>query len=87
MSYMSYCRFEGTKHELAICLGEVQAHIDKEARYEVSENEIEYFKDMVYDFIEFCRDNNIIKNVTEINKEVLKQVCDKMRESYDEEEE
>ena len=45
--YMSYCRFEGTLAELRACMSEVYDHVNEEAEYEVSDREINYFRQMV----------------------------------------
>ena len=49
--YMSYCRFEGTHQELKACLADVDEHLAEMAEYEVSEDEVDHFRDMVKDFI------------------------------------
>lgn len=49
--YMSYCKFEGTRMELNSCLNTVEEHVNHEAEYAVSENEINNFQQMVIDFV------------------------------------
>ena len=83
--YMSYCRFEGTRHELGACIGEVYDHINEEAEYEVSENEIQNFRQMVESFVELLNDAEILTEYGEINEEALDQVCEKMAKSFGEE--
>lgn len=85
MSYMSYCKFEGTKHELAICLDDVMEHINEEAQYEVSDHEIEHFKQMIYVFVEFLQETEIIDEYGDIDENNLETVCEKMKKGYEEE--
>lgn len=85
--YMSYCRFEGTRMELNRCMNEVQDHINESAEYEVSKNEIEQFKQMVYEFVGFLYDNAILDTYGEINEETLDEVCESMAKSFAENEE
>lgn len=88
--YMSYCRFEGTQMELNACLGEVYDHLNEEAEYEVyevSEREIDCFREMIYDFINFLNDTEILDENGEVNEEMLDDVCDAMRKSFSVEEE
>lgn len=82
MAYMSYCRFEGTLHELRACIADVQEHIDEEARYEVSDSEIEKFKIMVHEFVEFLNENQIID--ADINEAVLDDVAQAMEKGDEE---
>lgn len=83
MAYMSYCRFEGTRHELSICLNEVQEHIDEAAEYEVSRNEIEHFKNMVQNFVWFLQDNLLLDEEGNLDEEELENVCEKMAKSFE----
>lgn len=83
--YMSYCRFEGTRSELAACLSEVEDHINLEAEYEVSEKEINHFRRMVKMFVEFLQEQEIIDEEGELDKEVLDRVCESMAHGYEEE--
>lgn len=78
MAYMSYCRHEGTHYELRCCLGDVQEHIDGEAEYRVSENEIGHFEEMVRDFYEFLCENDILDNFGELDEDNLNRVLDSM---------
>lgn len=79
MAYMSYCRFEGTHHELRACLNEVQDHIDCEAEFSVSDGEIAQFKEMVEYFHEFLVDAGILEMGTRIQQDRLEEVCEQMR--------
>lgn len=73
--YMSYCRFEGTRAELNVCMNEVTNHYNEEAEYEVSDNEITQFKDMVYEVVDFLKNTDIIDDDVEINHEQLDRIC------------
>lgn len=77
--YMSYCRFEGTRSELAACLGEVEDHINMEAQDEVSEKEISHFRRMVKMFVEFLQEQELLNEEGELDKEVLDRVCESMK--------
>lgn len=80
--YMSYCRFEGTKAELASCLYDVQDHIDETAESEISENEISNFRLMVENFVCFLNDNDLLDEYGNLNQDQLDQICEAMRKSY-----
>ena len=81
--YMSYCRFEGTRQELGVCLDTVYEHINEEAEYRVSENEIANFRQMVKDFYEFLYQTEILDDDGELDEEMLESICDKMEEGND----
>ena len=85
MAYMSYCRFEGTHHELSACINEVYEHINEEAEYEVSRGEIEYFKWMVHDFVDMLNEAQILDEDGEVDENMLDEVCKKMAKSFREE--
>lgn len=80
---MSYCRFEGTRHELNACIGDVLEHINEEAEYSISRSEIENFKELTKTFVEFLIDTEILDEAY-INDDVLDLVCEKMAQSYSE---
>ena len=80
--YMSYCRFEGTKHELGACMGTVEEHVNEEAEYEVSENEVRHFREMVVSFVDFLNDMCLLEDYAEINDGALDEVCEAMKKSY-----
>lgn len=84
--YMSYCRFEGTRSELAACLGEVEDHINEDAEYAISDQEIEHFRRMVKMFVEFLQELEILDEEGELDKEVLDIVCKSMAQGYEKEE-
>lgn len=78
--YMSYCRFEGTKHELNACINDVEDHVMEEAEYEISESEIACFRTMVMNFVDFLNDMAITD--AEIDMEALDEVCEAMKKRY-----
>lgn len=80
--YMSYCRFEGTYHELRACMGEVEEHIYEEAEYSVSDNEINYFRKIVELMAEFLVNEGIIDEYGELSDERLDQICNKLGQSF-----
>lgn len=84
--YMSYCRFEGTHQELKACLADVDEHLAEMAEYEVSEDEVDHFRDMVMDFIGWMRDSELITWNGELDEEQLDHICETMRKSYPHEE-
>lgn len=79
--YMSYCRFEGTHQELRACLSTVDEHLMEEAEYEVSENEIDHFRDMVNEFFNWMQDNELIPDNCEIDEIQLESICRAMSEA------
>jgi hypothetical protein len=85
--YMSYCRFEGTRRELAVCLNEVIDHVNEEAEYEVSDPEIRHFKNMIVNFVDFLHDMCLLDDDGYLDREELDKVCQAMAKSYKEEEE
>ena len=76
--YMSYCRFEGTRAELNTCLGVVEEHVNGEAEYPVSENEVNNFQQMVRDFVDWLHDMTILDDEVYLNEDALNEVCDYM---------
>ena len=82
--YMSYCRFEGTRRELAACLNEVIDHVNEEAEYEVSEPEIRHFKNMIVNFVDFLHDMCLLDDEGYLDREELDKVCQAMAKSYKE---
>ena len=85
--YMSYCRFEGTSMELAACLREVDDHVNGEAEHEVSEREIQHFKNMVFNFVDFLHDNCLLDEDGDVDRNELEKVCELMAKSWDVDEE
>lgn len=82
--YMSYCRFEGTWHELRAAMGTVDEHLEETAEFAVSDKEIQCFKSMVEEFTDWLRDTEICSEV-EINWNELDNVCKKMAECMEDE--
>ena len=83
--YMSYCKYEGTAAELRRCLGDADDHINEEAQYTVSENEIKHFRRMVTDFYEWMEQNDLLTNDGELDEERLDYICETMKQATDEE--
>lgn len=85
--YMSYCRFEGTYAELRTCLNDVEEHVNQEAEYEVSDEEIQNFRNMVEYFHDFLCNMELLDEDGNLDIDALDEVCEAMAKSYDEEEE
>lgn len=85
--YMSYCRFEGTYAELRTCLNDVEEHVNQEAEYEVSDEEIQNFRNMVEYFHDFLCNMELLDEDGNLDIDALDEVCEAMTKSYDEEEE
>ena len=81
--YMSYCRYEGTRAEINVCLSDVQEHINEEAEYEVSEREIDQFRGMIHDIVRFLNDNELLDECGDINEDALDSICESMARKYD----
>ncbi|MBP5311883.1 MAG: hypothetical protein J6112_03510 [Clostridia bacterium] len=75
---MSYCRHEGTRMELAVCLQDAEEHVNGEAEYAVSEREIEHFRRMVEGFYYWMRDMELIDDDGNLNEHGLDDVCTAM---------
>lgn len=87
MSYMSYCKFEGTLSELRSCMNTVEEHVNEEAEYEVSDQEIRCFRDIAIEFNNFMHDMGLMDDEGYIDDDALDEVCEAMAKSYNEEEE
>lgn len=85
--YMSYCRFEGTSAELRACLSDVDEHVNGEAEYEVSDREINQFRNMVEYFVGWLNDQCLLDEDGDLNYDELEQVCEAMKRTCREEEE
>ena len=85
--YMSYCRYEGTRMELSACLSDVEAHVNREAEYEVSPNEIEWFRRMVTEFTDWLHDMALLDEDGYLDEEALDDICVDMASKADEDEE
>ena len=77
--YMSYCRFEGTEAELNACLDEVNEHIYEEAEYEVSDREIQHFRQIVERFVEFMDEHELLDEYGELDNSRLDEICEAMK--------
>lgn len=86
MAYMSYCRHEGTLYELKCCLADAEEHVNEEAEYSVSDNEIRCFKDIITDVYDWMCDMALINEYGELDTDELNNICEKMRHSYREDE-
>ena len=87
MAYMSYCRYEGTYSELRACLNDVEEHVNEEAEYEVSDHEIQHFRNMVEYFHDFLCNMELLDEDGNLDMDALDTVCEAMAKSYEEEEE
>jgi len=76
--YMSYCRFEGTRMELNACLNDVEEHVNGEAEYPVSENEVNHFRWMVENFAGWLHDMALLDDEGYLDEDALNEVCDDM---------
>lgn len=82
--YMSYCRFQGTRAELNACLGVVEEHVNDEAEYPVSENEIANFQYIVNDFVTWLHDMALLDDEGYLDEDALNDICDSMIKANDE---
>ena len=87
MAYMGYCKYEGTYSELRRCLNDAEEHVNEEAEYEVSNREIQWFRNMVELFHEFLCDQELMDEDGNLEMDRLDEICEAMAKSYDEEEE
>lgn len=85
--YMSYCRYEGTYSELRACLNDAEEHINEYAEYEVSDREIQHFRNMIELFHEFLCEQELMDEDGNLDWDAIDKVCEAMRKSYDEEDE
>lgn len=87
MAYMSYCRYEGTYSELRACLNDVEEHVNEEAEYEVSDHEIQHFRNMVEYFHDFLCNMELLDEDGNLDDDALDAVCEAMAKSHEPEEE
>ena len=80
--YMSYCRFEGTLHELRSCLSEVNDHVSEEAEYKVSDHEIRNFRTMVKEFTDWILEMDLLDENGYLDDGKLDDICECMAQSY-----
>lgn len=85
--YMSYCRHEGTYSELRACLSDAEEHINEEAEYDVSDREIQYFKNTVELFHEFLCNQELLDEFGDLKMDRLDEIGEAMSKSYDPEDE
>ena len=81
--YMSYCRHEGTYAELRACLSDAAEHINEEAEYEVSDREIQWFKNMVELFYDFLCEQDLLSDFGDLNTTRLDEIGEAMSKSYE----
>ena len=79
---MSYCRYENTMRDLRDCINDVIEHVNEEAKYSVSEREIDCFRKMVKEFHELMTFCSIINDDGTINEEELDDVCFYMEKGH-----
>ena len=72
---MSYCRYENTLHDVKDCLSNTIDHVNEEAKYSVSEREINCFRSMVKEFYDFMITCGLIDEDTPLDEEQLDEVC------------
>lgn len=77
--YMSYCRFEGTLHELRACMATVEEHINGDDTSETSIDECTAFRRMVQEFAEFMYDMDLLDENGEIKDDKLDELCVALR--------
>ena len=83
--YMSYCRFEGTHHELRTCLDVVSDCMNEYNEYPVSDHEIQEFTSMIGDIVNFLQDWELLDEDGDLDYDVLLKMCDAMRQAHPEE--
>lgn len=85
--YMNYCRYEGTYKELWRCLNDVEAHVGQYAEYEVSDDEIQWFRNIVELFHDFLCEQRLMDENGNLDMNELDKICETMSQSYEEEDE
>ena len=83
--YMSYCRYEGTLQEIRACLSDADEHINGEAEYKVSDDEIRHFKNMITEIYEWMNDQALINEYGELDEDELDRICEAMQNATEEE--
>lgn len=78
--YMSYCRYEGTLHEMRACIADVEDHVNETAEWPVRDREVESFRNLVHEVHEFLVNVEILDNYGDIDEEALECVCKLMKE-------
>ena len=64
--------------ELNVCLNTVEEHVNHEAEFAVSENEINNFQQMVKDFVDWLHDMALLDDEGYLDRDALDDVCDEM---------
>ncbi len=83
---MSYCRYRNTLNDLRDCINDVTEHIREEAEYKVSSEEINAFRQMVYDFHELMAyEIGCIDDDGNLDEDALEKACEAMSKEYSEE--
>lgn len=82
--YMSYCRYEGTRDELRVCLKDAEEHINGEAEYKVSETEIHHFENMIREFTDWLHDMALLDEDGYLNDDALNEVLESMKTANEE---
>lgn len=82
--YMSYCRCEGTLHEMRAVLEDVEYHIHESAPHRMSDGEIQSFKSMVTEFVNWINDMGLLEDEVYLDDEELDRVCYAMAHGYEE---
>ena len=73
--------------ELTSCLNTVEEHVNHEAEYAVSENEINNFQQMVQDFVGWLHDMALLDDEGYLDEDALNDVCDEMSKTNKEDDE
>ena len=82
--YMSYCRIEGTLHEMRAVISDVEDHVYEEAPYPVSGSEITAFENLMHDVFNFLEDMGLIDYEHEwFDRERLEEICSMMEKGYE----
>lgn len=73
--------------ELYACLDAVAEHVNGEAEYPVSENEVNNFKQMVQNFVGWLHDMAILDDEGYLDEDALNEVCEDMMKAREDEDE
>ena len=84
MSNMSYCRYRNTNQDLDDCICDVYEQADGNGEFGVSKEEVMAFKEMVTSFFDMMSDLKLIDfEGGHLDEEALEELCSKMREKYE----
>ena len=82
---MSYCRYSNTLEDLRDCIDDALAHEREEAKYSVSKQEIDAFRNIVLDSYQFLETTDLINWEEQCLDEFeLDELCFKMEKGLDE---